>query len=216
MNLKMLVRLVTITALAALALGACRFPGSDGGGEDSSLLFEDDFTNPGTGWNRVKEETGETDYANGVYRILVNAPNTDLWASPGRDFTDVRIEVDTIRVGGDLNNRYGIICRVTDRTSFYIFLISTDGYYGIGKIRGDQYELIGMNALQPTDKVLEAGNNHLRADCVGDRLSLYVNGDKLAEVQDNELATGDAGLIAGAYGVAGTDIYFDNFSVLKP
>jgi len=38
----------------------------------------------------------------------------------------------------------------------------------------------------------------------------------VADVSDDSLASGDVGLVAGAYDEAGTDIFFDNFKVLRP
>jgi hypothetical protein len=74
-----------------------------------------------------------------------------------------------------------------------------------------------MDALQPSKAIrLGTALNRLRADCVADRLTLYVNGEKLVEVQDTEFASGDVGLIAGTYQSAGTDIRFDNFIVYQP
>jgi hypothetical protein len=185
--------------------------------QSGKILFQDDFTDPSSGWNRVTTTKGQTDYADGVYRIFVNEPNLDIWSMPGRKFTDVHIEVDALKVGGERDNRFGIICRAVSVDSFYTFIVSSDGYYGIGKIKGQDYHLIGMDALQPSKAIrLGTALNRLRADCVGDRLTLYVNGEKLAEVQDAEFASGDVGLIAGTYQSAGTDIRFDNFIVTQP
>lgn len=205
-----------ILALAALACQAPiirRLLPSNSG----QVLFQDDFSDPSSGWNRVTTTKGQTDYADGVYRIFVNEPNLDIWSKPGRNFSDVRIEVDALKVGGERDNRFGIICRAVSADSFYTFIVSSDGYYGIGKIKGQDYHLIGMDALQPSKAIrLGTALNRLRADCVADRLTLYVNGEKLVEVQDTEFASGDVGLIAGTYQSAGTDIRFDNFIVYQP
>jgi hypothetical protein len=191
--------------------------GGNDGGQSGRVLFQDDFSDPDSGWNRANTERGETDYADGVYRILVNEANVDIWSKPGRDFTDVHIEVDALKVGGDRDNRFGVICRAVDPTHFYTFIISSDGYYGIGKIKGETYQLIGMDSLRPSDAIhLGSEFNHIRADCVGSTLALYVNGKKLTEVQDAEFATGDVGLIAGTYQSPGTDVRFDNFIVYQP
>jgi len=204
--------------LLGLASLACRaiLP-SKGEDEPPRVLFRDDFSDPSSGWNRVTATTGQTDYDDGVYRIYVDEPNTDIWAKAGLNFRDVRIEVDALKVGGDRDNRFGLICRAVDDNSFYTFVISSDGYYGIGKIKGQEYSLIGMQALQYAEAIqLGTAPNHIRADCIGDELALYVNGEKLIEVQDDEFAAGDVGLIAGTYGEPGTDIRFDNFVVYKP
>ncbi len=58
--------------------------------------------------------------------------------------------------------------------------------------------------------------NHLRADCVGSKLRLYVNGQMLMEAEDDAFRNGDVGVIAGAYHLPGVDILFDNFEVKKP
>jgi hypothetical protein len=182
-----------------------------------SLLFQEDFLDVKSGWNRVSETNGSADYEDGVYRIQVNIPNTDIWAVPGREFQDVRVEVDAFKVSGDRNNRFGIICRVTNATDFYTFVISSDGYYGIGKVKGLDYRLLGMEALLRSDKIPPgAGFLHLRADCVGDTLTLYVNGEMIYQTRDAELTAGDVGLTAGTYRTPGTDIRFDNFMVYQP
>jgi hypothetical protein len=214
-------RSVWLIPLAVLALAAlaCQAPLIKNllPSQSGKILFQDDFSDPSSGWNRVTTTKGQTDYADGVYRIFVNEPNLDIWSMPGRTFSDVRIEVDALKVGGERDNRFGIICRATAVDSFYTFIVSSDGYYGIGKILGQDYHLIGMDALQPSQAIrLGTALNRLRADCVGDRLSLYVNDVKLAEVQDADLVSGDVGLIAGTYQSAGTDIRFDNFIVYQP
>jgi hypothetical protein len=185
--------------------------------QPARVLFKDDFSNPNSGWNRIATVQGQTDYADGVYRILVNEPNLDIWSTPGRDYQDVRIEVDALKVGGERDNRFGLICRAVDLQDFYSLIISSDGYYGIGKISGQDYHLIGMDALQPSNAILKGSAlNHLRADCIGDTLALYVNGQKLGEVRDADFASGDVGLIAGTYDQPGSDIRFDNFIVYQP
>jgi hypothetical protein len=74
-----------------------------------------------------------------------------------------------------------------------------------------------MDALQPTDAIHQGSAlNHIRADCIGDTLTLYANGVKLAEVKDTRFPKGDVGLIAGTYDAPGTDIRFDDFTVYQP
>ncbi len=185
--------------------------------QNKDILFEDDFEDPSSGWSRVASVDGESDYADGMYRILVNNVNLDIWAKPGLTYIDSSIEVDAIKIGGDRNNRFGVVCRVVSPNEFYTLMISSDGYFGIGKVKGDQYTLIGMDALKPADAIHRGSAlNHIRADCIGDSLTLTVNGIKLIEVKDAEYTYGDVGLIAGTYDIPGTDIRFDNFIVTKP
>jgi len=196
---------------------ACQVLAKSGPDSPGKVLFSDEFSDPQSGWNRITTAQGQTDYADGVYRIFVNEPDLDIWSVPGREFRDVRLEVDALKVGGERDNRFGLICRAIRMDSFYTFIISSDGYYGIGKIRGQEYSLIGMEALQPSNAILKGSAlNRLRADCVGDTLTFYVNGQKLIQVNDAEFASGDVGLIAGTYQASGTDIRFDHFVVYQP
>lgn len=184
----------------------------------ATVLFQDNFSNPASGWDRVNVKDGITDYtAEGAYRILVNLPNTDVWSNPGLTFTDVRIEVDATKVGGPDDNDFGVQCRYQDDNNFYFFLISSDGYYAIGKVKDGEQILLSGESMDYSDAVLQGmATNHIRADCVGAHLALYVNGVTLAAVEDGDLTQGDVGLMAGTFDQPGTDILFDNFTVLQP
>jgi hypothetical protein len=184
---------------------------------DSSVLFSDDFSDSDSGWDRVQAEEGITDYENGAYRIFVDQALHDYWANPGRSFGDVRVEVDATKIGGPDNNDFGVICRYQDNNNFYAFLISSDGYYAIMKYTGGSSETLGTDGMLSTDAVnLGASTNTVRADCVGDTLSLYANGTLLHSVSDAAFASGDVGLIAGTFDEPGADIAFDSFLVLRP
>ena len=125
--------------------------------------------------------------------------------------------MDAFKVGGERDNRFGVICRAKGTDSFYTFIISSDGYYGVGKVEQQSYELIDTDALLPSEAIKKGSAiNRIRAECVGERLTLYVNGIKIAEYQDAEFAAGDVGLIAGTYNEPGTDIRFDDFLVIQP
>jgi hypothetical protein len=185
--------------------------------QPSNVLFQDDFSDPSSGWDRVNEEQGITDYVDGAYRIFVNDRNTDVWSNPRLDFDDTQIEVETQKVGGDDNNDFGLICRYKDTNNFYFFVISSDGYYGIGKVLDGEQLLIGDESMPPSEDINQGNaTNNLRADCVGNKLSIHVNGVLLAEHQDDSFTSGDVGLLAGSFDVPGTDIHFDNFVVRKP
>ncbi len=191
---------------------------SDAPYESGAILFSDDFSNPFSGWDTVSVETGVTDYADGVYRIFVNKDNTDIWANPGQFFTDTIIEVEATKVGGPDDNDFGVICRYQDLQNFYFLIISSDGYGGIGIVQdGDQRIISDEAELLPNDAIRQGNvTSFIRAECVGNRLSLYADGTLIASVQDDTFASGDVGLLAGTYDEPGTDIHFDNFVVTAP
>jgi hypothetical protein len=156
------------------------------------------------------------DYDGGGYRILVNAVQSNFWSTTDRDFRDARIEVDAGRLAGPDENRIGLVCR-SDDESHYFFVISSDGYYGLGIFTDGRAALLGQSAMQPSEAIIKGmALNHLRLDCSGDTLSAYANGIPLAQVQDQTLRHGEVGVLAGTFAEPGTDIVFDRFVVFQP
>lgn len=210
-----------ICLMMLMAALGCSTPPLNTGTESTALpsnvLFQDNFSDPSSGWDQVSSDEGITDYIDGAYRIYVNDINTDIWANPGLNFTDTQIEVEATKVGGDDNNDFGIICRYQDVNNFYFFIISSDGYYGLGKVANGDQQLIGDESMPPSEIIKQGdATNLIQADCIGNQLAIYVNGVKLAEYVDTDFTSGDVGLLAGSFANPGTDIHFKNFKVLKP
>jgi hypothetical protein len=216
-------RIPLFLILLTVLMLSCVLPGAatpaapqDQGVASGAVLFQDDFSQPITGWDRFQADGGIMDYDGGGYRFLVNDLNTNFWSTPHKNYADVRLEVDTGKLAGPDENRIGLICRYTG-TDYYFFLISSDGYYGIGIFSGGKAALLGQSEMQASTNVNTGlAINHLRADCAGDRLTLFVNGFVIASAQDGTLKSGDVGLLAGTFGQPGVDVVFDNFVVLKP
>ena len=183
---------------------------------NSKILFQDDFSDPSSGWLTERETNYVIDYESGGFRIWGDSANYDYWSVPSLNFTDMQIEVDAEKSAGPDNNSFGILCRY-DHENFYGFLISSDGYYGISKRKNGNHQILGADGMKISDVIKKGpATNHIRADCIGSRLTLYVNNEKLLDVQDNEFASGDVGLIAGNFDTGGVDIKFKNFVVQKP
>lgn len=185
-----------------------------------SALFQDDFSNPASGWERVSDAEGIMDYDDGVYRILVKGPHLNYFATPGKSFNDTRVEVDVVKIEGPDDNLAGIICRMSqvgDSAFYYFFIITNSGYYSVGRAEGDRGILLGQTALAQSSAIKTGlAINHLRADCVGSILSFYVNGFLVAQVTDTTLTGGEVGLIAGTFDEANVDMVFDEFIILQP
>jgi hypothetical protein len=179
------------------------------------ILYQDDFDNNTTGWDRVSNANGIMDYDGGGYRILIQQPSFNLWSTPERNFSDVRIETDVTKLNGPDENRAGLMCRYQNG-DYYFFIISSDGFYGIGKFIGGNTLLLGQSEMQTSEFIQVNGINHLRADCIGNTLSFYVNFNEVAVVQDTDFASGDVGLLAGAFSQPGVDVLFDHFVVIQP
>lgn len=190
---------------------------------DPSLLFQDDFAQPTSGWNANTSAEATTNYDNGQYLIAVEQVGVDVWAQPGLEFSDTVLEVDTRYAAGPVNNEFGLICRYTrqsDKSSFYFFLISSDGYYAQGKVVDNKRTILNpaTGDFQPASAILQdpTAVNRLSATCQGSHFAFTVNGTPLGEFADEELTRGDIGLMAGTYDEPGVQIHFDNLVVKKP
>jgi hypothetical protein len=200
----------TLACSAAQQLGQSLVP-------SGNVLYQDDFSNPRSGWGSLNGEAGVAAYTNNAYHIYIKSPNVNLWAHPGQDFSAVQIEADTLTTSGPPENRMGLICRMKDDANFYYFMISNDGYYGIGKVKDGKWSLLETQEMLPHSAIRTGGQkNHLRADCVANLFILYVNGQLVGSAADKDFTTGDVGLLAGSFDAPGVDVYFDNFVVYKP
>src|SRR6266540_1374941 len=183
--------------------------------KSGDVIYQEEFENNATGWERISNENGIMDYDGGGYRILVRQPKLNFWSTPEKDFGDVRVEADVIKLNGPDENRMGVICRYQSG-NYYFFIISNDGYYVIGKFIGGQTLLLGQSEMQTSETIQTGMINHLRADCVGSKLTFYINFTEVASATDTDLPTGDVGVLAGAFSQPGVDVLFDNFVVMQP
>jgi hypothetical protein len=216
------------TSLVALALVGCggeeagqgsEQPDSTGEGE---VLFEDDFSDPASGWEAGSGPLGSGEYGDGTFQ-LSGTPTIQLRANHLGALTDASVEVDATRLGGPKNSVMGIICRATSEQNaqylHYSFSVSGDGTVAIGRARTNgPFEYL---ALAKNVGSVDAGlgeTNRLRADCVGQTLTLSINREKLLEVQDDAISA--AGMVGVQVG-GGTQVLpvlaqFDNFVLREP
>lgn len=180
------------------------------------LIFQDDFSKD-RNWFLQKTKDFGFEYADGGYRVYVNLLNAPVWSVRGKDLADVRLEVDATHTGGAKNGYYGLVCRHQDENNYYSMVIGDDGSYGFMKMKDGEHDFV-KEGMDETNIILRGGEtNHLRLDCIGNTLTLYVNAQELLEVQDEDFASGDVGLLAGTRMTkGGVEVLFDNFAIYQP
>ena len=190
---------------------------------DPSILFRDDFSDTSGSWGKVWDSAdgSSVGYADSGYRILVNKPQNISWGVTGSNSFegDVVIEVDAVKNGGAQNSLLGIVCRdgkVNGQEHMYFLIFDGNGAASINKFADNSVASLATAQIEPMLVVNEGDTVHLRAECVGNTLSLYVNDQQLVTATDDSFTSGDAGLIAGSGDTPGTDVFFDNFLVHRP
>jgi hypothetical protein len=185
--------------------------------KSGEVIFQDDFAINTSGWDRYRDLLYEANYDQGSYRITVNAPDTMVWSLPDLSYSDVILRVQAWRSSGPTDNLFGLICRYQDADNFIFFVLSSDGFVGIGQYADGERSLLTDESLLPFEGIRPNDNiNLIEAHCVGEELTLSINGQPAANTQTDFLAPGDVGLLAGTYSQDGVEIRFDNFSMLQP
>jgi len=208
-------KLIPFSLLASLVSGCAAASTALPSG---SILFQDDFSRSSSGWEIRTRAESIFEYRDGEYAMLVLAPQTSSWSTPGLSVGEVRIEVDARQTGGSVDNLYGVICRYQDDENFAFLIASSDGFAGIGEVHDGRRELLSGDAMLPVGSIAPGGlSNHLTAECLVDSLRLSINGTLAAEVETASRShQGDIGLIVGSYLEPGVELAFDNFSARFP
>ena len=190
--------------------------------EPGRLVAADDFSDPETGWlEDDREEDGEEahyTYEDGAYHFSARLSSDDrLWWSPapGIALRDQSVEIDVTQLGGDQRASAALICRASDDGE-YQFLINPKGQYAIGKVTGGRWKALMDWKDHRALKKGQMRTNRIRADLIGDRLTLYVNGTKVREVRDAEFGGGYVRLAVGSGEDRLATYAFDNFTVRAP
>lgn len=198
----------------------------------ATILFSDDFSNPNSGWRVGEWDEGRAAYQDGGYRFEVG-PDTNMSSLIAPSLpSDISLEVD-VSVTSPSNSKsagyFGVICRFQDNNgnrSGHEFTLGGDrggffppaltsigtlvGPHGINSEAGEYEDVF----LFPSDW----GNTyHVRADCIGDQLSLYVNGRLIQRARTSTRSKGtDIGLFAGRETMTRMQYVFDNLVVYQP
>ena len=180
-----------------------------------TIILEDDFSSQ-TGWATQNEADFGFDYLDDGYTIYVKLLNAAIWSIRGPEsLSDVRVETDARRYSGAVDGYYGVVCRHSDGDNYYALMISDDLSYGIANMVDGKFEFITelkdeRNIIKPNDI------NRIAGECIGSRISLYVNGEELLSLNDTTHQTGSAGLVAKTRFTPDFQAFYEYFSLAIP
>ena len=186
---------------------------------DYSVTYEDDFSDPDSGWEWGDMEGGSWGYSQGSYAITAKGENDLTWSYlKTLAFSDAIIDVDVTQIAAPSNdyNLFGVFCRYQpigeDSFEGYLMAITGYGYYAILRFwNGEWYTIADGNST----KFIRTGNarNHIQATCEGTRMGLSVNGTLLAQGEDDVISEGYVAFLVSNYEDEPTEIHFDNLIV---
>ncbi|VAW41270.1 hypothetical protein MNBD_CHLOROFLEXI01-1304 [hydrothermal vent metagenome] len=214
--------ILLLLSISTLFLAACTIatPTADTCDQNGSLLQDDFSGEQQCGWREYSQGGAVVEIAEGSLNISTSQTGQIWWSNVGRDFADVIVTVQARQTSGPNNNAYGVICRYQDENNFYIFLISGDGFYAIGKYESGKDQISYLTENQeyiPSDLINQGiATNLIRVSCVGNELSLSVNGLPLVTVMDDKFMAGDVGLGVSTLEPGTAVVQFDDLLVLAP
>lgn len=197
--------------------------GGGGGGDTGDMLYSDDFSDAGSGWESGDYETGAVGYAGGEYYVTQAGGSDFMWGQAFLNFENVDARADAYQLSGPGNDNtgYGLMCRVgydpnTDELSGYWFGIGADGFYSIHKFTTT--DIIALVDWESSSAINLGNNavNQLRIVCDGSTLQFYVNGTLVAQASDSEFGSGDLAFGGVSFEDASAEFRFDNIEVYTP
>jgi hypothetical protein len=139
-------------------------------------------------------------------RLVMTALNADKWDSwmltwPVLENFYYEITASPGKCKGQ--DHYGLVARAPEENKTYLFGVSCEGKYSLRKWDGKR--MTYLVEWTPSEFILKGANqtNRLGIKADGNTLSLYANGNLLAEKNDNSYKKGGIGVFIGAAETAG-------------
>jgi hypothetical protein len=186
---------------------------------DPAVLYQDDFTNPGTGWTVDQFDHYFVGYHEPeYYHIEISSPNykAPIIVEPEkRSIQDATIELEVFTNSGKTapegDFRYGLVFRRSG-DQYYAFTISqrTKKWYFL------KSSPTGLEVLKEGTE----GSIHdfdvddvLRVDAQGSNFFLHVNDHFVDEVNDPAYASGELGFYVESFDSPSTHIHFNTLTI---
>lgn len=177
------------------------------------VLIEDDFTRPGQShFEERNDETIRYSFEQGAYRIEVMSAGMLAWSLAEGSYGDGVVEADATLVGGPPTTAVGLIFRYQDEQNFYLFNVSSTGFYNLELLRDGTWEtLIDWTAAPAIRR--SGATNRLRVELDGERINLVVNNIDLETTSDSTFAVGGTALAVNTFEQSKAIALFDNLRI---
>ena len=183
--------------------------------QTGDVLLQDDFSS--IGWGTGTDSDSSVEYADGKLQMIVNTKNWFVWSTPNdQDYQNVHMEVTAINNDTDPTTAFGIMCnQQTVDDSFYYFAITPAGQYAIAEasLAASDVFLTNEDKWEYSDLIKKNADSYrIEADCANGTLTLYVDGQQLASVQDDTYTSGGVALFTWSGEEAtSANVSFDDF-----
>ena len=175
-------------------------------------IISETFSDPNSGWPEQDQTDRKLSYTDGLYQIQVLQDDWMAWATVNPSLQDFYAEVLARPLKIEGTAEYGVLFHYVDDANFYEFRLSTAGEYSLARQMDGNWKIL-IDWTSSSAILSGIKENLLRVACLGDSISLSVNGTFLEVVRDDAFPEGKIGLFAGTMGAGKTTIGFDNLNV---
>lgn len=142
----------------------------------------------------------------------------ETWSLSWEELTNFYLEITGTfgpNCGG--KDRYGMIFRAPDTSEGYLISISCDGSYRLSTWESEEEEYTVIKNWTSSEHMISGpgGLNRLGVKVKGDKITGFINGRQVFELNDSTFSTGRIGLIVAASNTAGFTAYLDQMVYWK-
>ena len=187
-------------------------------GPEVTVLYQDDFTNPGTGWTERTFDNYFIGYHEPeYYHVEITGTNykTTVFEPEKRSIEDATVEIQAFTNSGKTapegDFRYGLALRRSG-DQYYAFTVSQRTKKW-AVLKSSPNELITLQ--EGTDESindLDVGD-FLRVDAQGPNFFFHINNRLVAQITDPDYASGEVGFYVESLDSPNTHIHFDTFTI---
>jgi formylglycine-generating enzyme required for sulfatase activity len=190
----------------------------------ATALYEDDFTNPATGW--VQEDEAGKPYRVGYhppdyYHVEVRVPEDHIVVTEPQSFDDATVETELFVDSTDTENgdfRYGLALRRTD-DQYYAFTVSSrSGSWSILKSSPAGLEVLAEGTASTLRGFAPVGfspdkSDILRVDAAGPEFIFHINNEPVARISDQDYSSGEVGFFVETLDEGRAHIHYNSLTV---
>jgi hypothetical protein len=183
-----------------------------------NVLLEDDFSSDG--WGTGTDADSAVEYVSEALNFNVFTENFFVWSTPNdENYENVHMEVTVINNGTDSTTAFGLMCNKSENNDYYYGAVTAAGQYAIALSVDGQDDLFLTNNDEWADSDLiavQADSYRVGFDCGHGTLTLYVDGQQVASVNDSTYTSGQVAVFTWSADEAGrtTNVSFDDFVMM--
>lgn len=149
--------------------------------QEKSTIFKDDFYDNAKKWKLYNSTSARASIGSGIF-LLEHKRRDGAWINttevnldPSSDFI---IDTKVTKIYGVNNFGYGVTWGGKNSTTNYVFLVSGNGYFQIGKSENGQFYPIADWTSSPAVN-RNNGQNALQVEKEGSKMNFYINGRRV-------------------------------------